>query len=407
MKKVKIGLFGFGCVGQGLYSVLKKTPGLKTEIKKICIKDPNKQRTIGSENFTDCKEDLLNDPEINVIVELIDDSEEAFNIVSDALKNKKAVVTANKKMVSEHLEELIKLQEVTGSQILYEAACCGGIPIIRNLEEYYDNDILQSITGIVNGTTNYILSEIYSGKSYEEALNFVKQNGYAESNPVLDVEGYDSKYKLNIMLMHAFGLLVKPEKIFNLGIQRVNKFDMLFAKSKGYNIKLIAKATKTIDGNIAAYVLPELIIEENLLNSVNGVYNAIVTESIFAERNVFIGKGAGAFPTAAAVLSDLSALSYEYKYEYKKRQQLYNRSNIGSKIQLDEDFFVNIYLRFDKKYKSKPEHFEEIFETYYSRDHNYLTGKINFKKLIDSEWINNNDMNVLLLSFDPKLPVDK
>ncbi|HSD63862.1 MAG TPA: homoserine dehydrogenase [Ignavibacteriaceae bacterium] len=390
--KIKIGLFGFGCVGKGLYSVLEKTHGLKVEIAKICVKDENKSRTIDEKYFTYDKDELLEDPDVNVIVELIDNSADAFDIVSKGLKNGKAVVTANKKMVSENLEELICLQTETKTPLLYEAACCASIPLIRNFEEYYDNDLMQSFSGIMNGTTNFILTDIFRNrKKYDEALGFAKLHGYSESNPVLDVEGYDSKYKLSILLTHAFGLIIKPEDIFNLGIQRINKFDIQFAREKGAKIKLIARAQKLNNGGIAAFVLPEFIYANNELSTVDGVDNGIVTENYFADRNIFIGKGAGAVPTAAAVLSDLSALTYNYKYEYKKKLQANGTFH-------DMDFFIDIYLRFNRDTDIYLTEFEELYEKYDSRVYSYITGKINFRKFISSDWIKNENVNVILLN---------
>lgn len=391
-KKIKIGLFGFGCVGKGLYSVLEKTPGLKVEIVKICVKDKSKTRSIDNKYFTFDKDELLNHPEINVIVELIDDSETAFEIVSTALRNGKAVVTANKKMVSENIEKLICLQADNQTPLLYEAACCASIPLIRNFEEYYDNDLIQSFSGIINGTTNFILTDIFSnGKQYNEALGFAQLHGYSESNPTLDVEGYDSKYKLTILLTHAFGLTVKPEKIFNLGIQRINSFDIKFANEKRGKIKLIARAQKLKSGGVAAFVIPELIYENDDLFVVDGVNNGIVTENYFADRNIFVGKGAGAFPTAAAVLSDLSAFTYDYKYEYKKRQQINNSF-------IDNDFFINVYVRFDRENEIHLTQFEEVYEKYDSKVYSYITGRIKFQKLISSNWIKKESVNAILLN---------
>jgi homoserine dehydrogenase len=217
-KKLNIGLFGFGCVGYGLYEVLEKTPTLQTSIKKICVKHAEKERVIPKDHFTFDKYELLNDDDINVIVELIDDADAAFEIVSYALKHGKAVVTANKKMLAEHLEELLELQAKHDVPLLYEAACCASIPIIRNLEEYYDNDLLESIEGIINGSTNYILTKTSDeGIGYSEALANAQELGYAESNPILDTGGYDAKYKLIILILHAFGIKTKPDQIFNLG----------------------------------------------------------------------------------------------------------------------------------------------------------------------------------------------
>ena len=394
IKKIKIGLFGFGCVGQGLYSVLEKTPGLKAEIVKICVKDKSKSRSLDRSYFTFDKYELLNNPEINVIVELIDDADAAFDIVSTALKNNKAVVTANKKMVAEHLSELLSLQKKYDLSFLYEAACCASIPIIRNLEEYYDNDLLQSFTGIMNGTTNFILSEIINKQlSYQDALSKASELGYAESNPTLDVEGYDSKYKLNILLAHAFGLLIKPDSLFNLGINRINQFDAQFASSRGAKIKLFSCARKMNSGGIAAYVLPEFVVDGNELHSVDDIFNGIVTESSFSEKNIFIGKGAGAYPTASAVLSDISALSYDYRYEYKKIHQ-------EEKAFLDNDFYLNIYARYNYDKQICLSDFAEINEEYKSNGNRYVTGNINFNKLITSEWINNPEISVISLGND-------
>src|SRR6478672_3754278 len=198
-KQLTIGLFGFGVVGEGIYHVLNQTPSLNATIKKVCIKHADKKRNAPPELFTTSYNDLLEDDEINLIVELIDDADEAYKIVKQSLNNKKAVVSANKKMIAEHLEELLKLQEVNDTSFLYEAAVCGSIPVIRNLEEYYDNDLLQSISGIVNGSTNYILTKIGEGLSYKEALLQAQQLGFAESNPRLDVEGIDPANKLTIL----------------------------------------------------------------------------------------------------------------------------------------------------------------------------------------------------------------
>src|SRR3982751_3286529 len=206
-KKLTIGLFGFGVVGEGIFQVLQETPSLNATIKKVCIKHPEKKRNADPSLFTTNYSEILNDPDINLVVELIDDSEEAYKIVTSAFVNKKSVVSANKKLIAEHLAELIFLQQEHEVSFLYEAAVCGSIPIIRNLEEYYDNDLLQSISGIVNGSTNYILTKIGEGLSYKEALQKAQQLGFAESDPRLDVEGFDAANKLTILLAHAYGII--------------------------------------------------------------------------------------------------------------------------------------------------------------------------------------------------------
>jgi homoserine dehydrogenase len=394
INKINIGLFGFGCVGGGLYSVLEKTPGLKALIRKICVKNRSKERSIDLRYFTYNKEELLNDPDINVIVELIDDADAAFEIVSTAIKNRKAVVTANKKMVAEHLEELLVLQRRYNTPFLYEAACCASIPIIRNLEEYYDNDLLQSFSGIMNGTTNFILTELSERNiCYVQALDEAKRNGYAESDPKLDVEGYDSKFKLSILLAHAFGLFVRPSQLCNIGIQRINEFDSKYAKMANAKIKLVANAKKLKSGGIAAYVLPEIVNSHNELFAVDGVYNGIVTEGSFADKNTFIGKGAGAFPTASAVLSDISALSYDYKYEYKKKYQ----EDISF---IDNDFYLDIYARYNGSSNISKDDFTAVFDEYKSNRQKYITGRINYQKLISSDWYADDGVSIISLGSD-------
>src|SRR5690606_21620056 len=188
-KRLRLGIFGFGVVGQGLYDIIK-TKQLNLEIKKFVIKHPDKKRTLPKELFHINPDDILDDPEINTVVELIDDAEAAFEVVSKALRNGKNVVSANKKMIGSHMKELVELQHAHNVSLLYEGAVCGSIPIIRNLEEYYDNELLHSISGIFNGSSNYILSKIFNENlDYTVALKQAQDLGFAESNPILDVGG--------------------------------------------------------------------------------------------------------------------------------------------------------------------------------------------------------------------------
>lgn len=375
-KFLNIGLFGFGCVGYGLYQVLQKTPSLNATISKVCVKDTTKARPIAPEHFTYNRYDLLNDDSINVIVELIDDADAAFEIVSTAIQRGKAVVTANKKMIAEHFEELLYLQQKHNVPVLYEAACCASIPIIRNLEEYYDNDLLESVEGIVNGSTNYILTNTFSkGTSYADALRDAQEKGYAESNPILDTGGYDAKYKLQILLAHAFGLKTLPNEVFNYGIDNLGELELNYAKEKGLKIKLVAQAFKTGDNKVAAFVLPKFINAADKLYLVDDVFNGVVTQTCFADTQFFVGKGAGAYPTASAVISDISALSYDYKYEYKKLKQQQN-------LVLDDEVKLKVLLRHDKAQTEvlKP-YFTAIDEQLQNQATGYITGSISLKKL--------------------------
>jgi homoserine dehydrogenase len=389
-KQLTIGLFGFGVVGEGLYKVLQQTPSLKATIKKVCIKNPNKKRDAPDELFTTDRNELLFDPEINVIVEVINESEPAFEIVSTALKNKKAVVSASKKMIAEHLPALLKLQQETGESFLYEAAACASIPVIRNLEEYYDNDLLHSIKAIVNGSTNFILTKMFEDKlGFQEALLLAQQLGFAESDPKLDVEGFDAVNKWTFLLTHAYGIIEHPKNIVFTGIQNIQLSDALVAKEKNYDIKLVAQAKKLINGKVAAFVLPQFVNHDDHLAFVKNEYNGVVIESGFADKQFFYGKGAGSFPTASAVLSDLSALRYQYKYEYKK---LYHHKP----HELTNDFYIKTYVSFnDWKYIPK-EKFEWIEEWHAHENRKYLIGVIHFKHLIENNWWRENGTSLIL-----------
>lgn len=388
---MKIGLFGFGCVGQGLWQVLHETKGVRAEIRKICIKNPKKPRSLPAEYFTTEAEDILSDPEIEVVVELIDDPEAAFYIVSEALKRGKSVVSANKKMIAYRLPELYELQRKTGKSFLYEGACCASIPIIRNLEEYYDNDLLNSVEGIFNGTTNFILGKILEENlSFEHALASAQEKGFAESNPSLDIEGYDPKYKLCILLLHAFGIFVAPEEVFHFGISRLNAFDAQFAKRAGGSLKLVARCYRRGE-EIGAYCIPRLVPGEHRYSSVRNEYNAVTLESAFSERQLFVGKGAGDKPTGCAVLSDISALRYQYKYEYRKYQQNGTRFNTAGDI-------LQVYVRYREDGQVPESDFEEITERFVSGENRYWIGKIPLQRLQRAAWLKNGQVSLIEIS---------
>jgi homoserine dehydrogenase len=392
-KNLNIGLFGFGCVGFGLYEVLQKTPGLKANIKNICVKDKNKQREIGAENFTFDKYDILNDDDINVVVELIDDADAAYEIVTAALRKGKAVVSANKKMIAEHFTELLELQEKYNVPLLYEAACCASMPIIRNLEEYYDNDLLESIEGIVNGSTNYILTKTFSENlSYEAALKQAQDLGFAESNPILDTGGFDAKYKLLILLAHSFGYIAKPADIFNIGIDGIGSLELKYAREKGLKIKLVAQAFKSLNGDLSAFVIPKFVSPDERLYNVDDVFNGVLTKTSFADTQFFVGKGAGAYPTASAVLSDISALSYNYQYEYKKIKQQENLS-------LSDNVNLKVLLRHAREDgETFKKQFLSIEEAYTNNESGYITGNISFENLRTIQAGNTGDRSFILIN---------
>lgn len=371
--KLTIGLFGFGCVGSGLYEILNRSGLFNASIKSIVVKNKDKKRAIPQEHFHFDKEVILNDPEINLVVELIDDAEAAYEIVTRAIRSGKHVVSANKKMIAHHLTELIDLKNQYKVSFLYEASVCGSIPVIRNLEEYYNNDTLSSVHGICNGTTNYILTRLdKEGKSFNEILEDAQRLGFAETDPTLDIDGFDAKYKLQILIAHAFGVVTLPEDILNIGIRNIKLQDIQYAREKGLKIKLIA-ASEKLDQNVIGYVAPEFVKEDSFAYDVNYEFNAVTIEAAFSDRQVFKGKGAGSFPTASAVLSDISALQYDYGYEYRKKET--------TQLSYASNFSTRIFISSTDPAKLDLIEFSEVEETLSSKDYAYKIGTVDFGKL--------------------------
>ena len=372
-KKLNIGLFGFGTVGRGLYDVLKRIGSKNVEIKRVCVRDLNKARGVDIE-FTDKADDIFNDPDINFIVELIDDADAAYDIVKRALKMELPVVSGNKKMLAHHIEELIELQARYNVALLYDASACGSIPVIRNLEEYYDNDLLTSVKGILNGSSNFILSKIFNEKmSYADALKLAQDLGFAESNPSLDIDGWDSLFKLIIITIHAFGLYVPPQDIFTFGISNMNDDDIRFANEKERRFKLVAHVEK-IENKLIMSVMPQLISRNKYIYSVEDEFNGVVIKGLFYDKQFMFGRGAGAYPTGSAVLSDITACLYDYKYEYKKR----NDSQMPT---YTTDHSFRVYYRYSDYADLDLVKFESVSENYISDDFKYVVGTVSLREL--------------------------
>lgn len=386
-KKLTLGLFGFGCVGQGLHRVLEETEGLETEIRRICIKHPEKSRSLPAGLFTTSPKDLLDDPDIDVIVELIDDADAAWQIVTEALRKGKHVVTANKRMVATHLDEIRSLQKLTDRSVLYEGAVCGSIPIIRNLEEYYDNDRINRIEGIVNGSTNYILTRVAEeGTSYATALSEAQRLGFAESDPRLDVQAFDASFKLSILLTHAFGIRVKPEEIIRVGIDRLSDYDLAYARESNLRVKLIAGGYRLGNG-VVGWVAPKLVAPGEPLHGIQGVFNAVCVEGLFAEEQLFVGKGAGGSPTGSAVLSDISALAYHYRYAFRKAEK-------ATLPGFSQDATVAVRVGCPPGTRISPLDFVHFSGGLRTRNWHQLEGEISLE--VFAEWARRDDLSLLL-----------
>ena len=373
MKTLNIGLFGFGNVGRGLYDVLQRINSQSVSIRRICVRDINKERGVEAE-FTNNPDDIFNDKDINLIVEVIDDAEAAYDIVKRALKSRIPVVSGNKKMLGHHILELMDMQEHYNTPLLYDASACGSIPVIRNLEEYYDNDLLCSVKGILNGSSNFILSKIFNeNMSYGDALRLAQELGFAESNPTLDIDGWDSLYKLIIITVHAFGLYVAPEEILTYGISTMNDSDIRFAREKDRRIKLVAHSEK-VDDKLIMCVLPQLISRNKYIYSVEDEFNGVVIKGLFYDKQFMFGRGAGGHPTGSAVLSDITACAYNYRYEYKKRND-----SVLPHYTTDHSF--RIYFRHKTDEQRNLLTFSKIREQYSSEEYSYIIGDVSIADL--------------------------
>lgn len=372
---IKIGLFGFGVVGQGIYEVVRKAKNANAEIVKICVSSLDKPRSIDRSNFTTSPEEILENPEVNLIVEVINDAEAAYKIVKTALLKGIPVVSGSKAMLAKHLPELIEIQKTHNVALLYDASSCGSIPVIRNLEEYYDNDLLLEVKGILNGSSNYILSRVFDHKeSYDNALRQAQELGFAEKDPSFDIEGYDSLFKLVIITVHALGSYVAPERIFTYGISTIHDSDIRYAREKGVKIKLVAQVVKVSEEHFTMFVMPEFVTPAKYIYSVDDEYNGVVIRGECYDRQFMFGKGAGSLPTASSILSDIMARQHNYRYEYKKQ-------NYRQRPEYTTDITLKIYVRYSETDIHKILNFTKIHEQYTSDESNYVIGDILLSEL--------------------------
>ncbi len=306
-EKVSIGILGLGTVGSGVVKVLKSHDEVK--IKKIAVKDVTKKRNIEGLNqsiLTDNPQTIVEDTDIQVVIEVIGGINPAFDLIKAAIKNKKHIVTANKELIAKHGAELFELAKENNVTILYEAAVAGGIPIITPLKLSLAGNNISKIAGILNGTTNYILTKMDTeGREFEDVLKEAQDLGYAEADPSGDVKGYDAAYKIAILSSIAFDKKVDVNNVYIGGIDNITSTDISFAKEFGYKIKLVAIGQMAEDNKIDVRVHPMLVPKTHLLYGVDDVINAVMVEGDAVGKVMFSGPGAGDLPTASSVVGDL------------------------------------------------------------------------------------------------------
>lgn len=315
MQQFGIGLAGMGNVGAGVFKHLTQNRALLRErlayelvVKKVAVRDLAKTRDINApaELLTTRWEELLEDPSIQIIVELMGRKRESLRLMLDALERRKIVVTGNKALLAEHGKEIFEAAFAHKVPVFFEAAVGGGIPIIKAIREGFIANHIQSIHAIINGTSNYILTRMTdSGLTFAEALREAQEAGYAEADPSLDVNGGDAAHKAIILASLAYGFWVPPASVFVEGIEQVTVNDICFAKRLGYRIKLLGIIRADTGGEIEVRVHPTLIPEKHVLASVNHVFNALAVKGDVVGETLFYGRGAGQDATASAVISDI------------------------------------------------------------------------------------------------------
>jgi len=355
MKKVKVGIIGFGTIGTGLVKALiarrkflKEKAGVDIEIARICDKDLKRKRPVkvSKKLLTKSVSKVIYDPEIDIVVELVGGIIPAKDILLESLRQGKHVVTANKALLSSSGYEIFKLADQLGLCVGFEASVGGGIPIIRALSQGFVANRIDLIYGIINGTSNFILSKMAEeGLGFKEALSIAQSKGYAERDPRLDISGGDSSHKLSILALLGFGIAAKPGEIYTEGIADIEPSDIEFAREYGYAIKLLAIAKRAGD-SVELRVHPTLIPAKHLLSDVGGAYNAIFVKGDLVGENLFYGQGAGASPTSSAVVSDIVAIAKSMGDDYKSSGSVRAFRKDVKRVKKMDDIKTRYYIRF-------------------------------------------------------------
>ena len=359
MQQVNLGMIGGGTVGSGVLHALQQNGdlmsarlGIKISLRKVAVKSLEKQRAHAfprSLLTTDWQE-VVNDPEIHIVIELVGGTDIAKTMVLAALKAGKTVITANKALLSAHGKELFAAAAKYGANLYYEASVCGGIPIIKSLREGFAANQFPAIYGIVNGTCNYILTRMkLEGAEFGEVLADAQKLGYAETPPDLDIDGFDAQHKIGILASLAHGFWVDHHHIHTEGIRHISKIDMQFAQQLGYTIKLlgIVKQSKGAKDGIQVSVYPALVPSSHVLANVNQVFNAVFVRGDIVGDSLFYGRGAGKNATASAVLSDVADAALDLKNGTKMRIAPFVACARNRRVMPMDEIVSRYYVRLD------------------------------------------------------------
>lgn len=388
MKQFKIGLFGYGTVGSGFERLVKRTGG--TVVKKIAVKHPFLHPELEPSLLATNMYDILQDDQIDIIVEAIDDADAAFDMLKLALQYGKPVITANKKMIAEHLPEIIRLQKRFHTPVLYEAACCAGIPVVRTIQGYFRPELTRKLKGIINGSTNYMLTAMARYRfRFEHALQLAQEAGFAERDAALDVEGMDASYKLSIILRHLWGKYVAPQHIIYTGIQNIIPQDLRMAEQLDCAVKLVAETERDEEGNISAYILPRLIQKQDTLHHVAHEFNGIILEDTDGNEQFLYGKGSGAAPTAYGLWADVQALQHSYAYHYQPESATFKLSGARE---------ITVHLTVPDEINIPADLSDKLWEYATDSRYRYYAGRLCIEVLMEDEWWKQNGISLIDIS---------
>ena len=349
MKTVYVAIMGLGTVGGGAYEILNVNHdkiaaacGLDIRVKKVLDKNVDKLKAaVEPSQIATCIEDVVSDKDVSVVVEVMGGVEPARSFIIKALESGKSVVTANKELISKHWGELEAVAEKNKVGLYFEASCVGGVPVIRTLKESLQGDKIEMIMGIINGTTNYILTKMSrEGLSYEEALAQAQALGYAEANPSADVDGYDAMYKLSIISSLAFHTCIPFSEIYREGITGVTKNDIASGKKMGYTLKLLAIG-KRCGNEVEVRVHPTFVRDTHPLASVSDAFNAVFLKGDYVDDVMLYGRGAGARPTGSAIVSDIVYCAGRDEHVHT---DFVNNGRVSAEIKIKSDFSSKYYI---------------------------------------------------------------
>lgn len=345
-KVINVGLIGCGVVGSGVVDIFSRNKNPSVNLKTVVVKNIAKKRKTSFSNLTANADDVLDDPDIDIIVELIGGYEPAKGYMIKAIQNGKHVVTANKAVISEHGSEIFEEADKHSVNVGFEGAVAGGIPIINPLLEQLGIGEIKSITGILNGTTNFMLTRMSERIDYESALRIAQEKGFAEADPSFDIKGLDAAQKIAILASLAFGRWIQPNEVYCEGITEITPIDVDYAKELGYVIKLLAIAEKTKEGEIDVRVHPALISSSHRLARVNEEFNAICIKGSPFDEYFNVGKGAGQGPTAFSVYYDIIKMADMIRSGTIRKINFNNKGiKIADQNKVSTEGYLRLYLR--------------------------------------------------------------